>query len=78
MAGKASSPKWADVKRVVGSWGQRELLDLVQDLFNLSSENREFMAARFPRGSPDPSLLDPYRRRIEGAFYKRNGMPQDS
>jgi hypothetical protein len=65
MAAKPSPPKWSQVKRVIGSWGPRELTDLVKDLFDLSPENREFLAARFAASGrkrttkpPGPEAMD--------------------
>src|SRR4051794_17083170 len=77
MAAKRADVRGSDVKRQLQAWGQAELLGLVHDLFKLSPENRAFLAARLLGVSAVRPLLEPYRQRIERAFYKRSGMPQE-
>ena len=52
-------------------------MTLVHDLFKLSVENRALLAARLLGASAVRPLLEPYGLRIEHAFYKRSGMPQE-
>lgn len=70
------SPRWTEVKQELNSWGQRELLGLVKELFAQSAENRSFLAARLLRESLGDEILEPYRKRIFGAFYSRTGWPR--
>ncbi len=69
--------KWSDVKKQLQQRTQPELLELLHDLFKLSLENQLCLAARLLGGTASTSLLEPYRKRIEQAFYKRSGWPQD-
>jgi hypothetical protein len=77
MAGKKAEIRWSDVKPQFESLGQAEWLGLVHDLFRLSAENRAFLAARLLGASAVQARLEPYRQRIEQAFYRRSGMPQE-
>ena len=76
MAGKKSDVKWSDVKRPLQSLEGGDLLALIQGLFELSRENRAFLAARLLGAEAAQTLLQPYRERIERAFYTRGGRPQ--
>lgn len=77
MAGNKADIKWSDIKRYFQSWEQADLVSLVHDLFKLSPENRAFLATRLLGAAAAKPLLESYRKRIEQAFYKRSGMPQE-
>jgi hypothetical protein len=76
MAGKKAEVKWTDIKRRLQAMEGAKLLALIQGLFKLSVENRAFLAARVLGASAGQTLLQPYRERIERAFYTRGGKPQ--
>ena len=65
-------PKWSDLKRPLTQWGARELLGLIHELYELSDDNRAFLAARLAE-QPAKGLLEPYRRRVTEPFYPRGG-----
>jgi hypothetical protein len=77
MAKKKAEVSWSAVKQELQSWETDELFGLVQDLFKLSAENRLFLAAHLLGKEAIEPLLDPYRQRIKGAFYKRSGKPRN-
>src|SRR3954449_3387638 len=77
MAAKKAEVSWSDVKQQLQGLGEAKLLGLLHDLFQLAPENRAFLAARLLGASAARSLLGPYRERIERAFYKRGGLPQE-
>jgi len=77
MGARRAGPKWSDVKKRLQSCEPPDLLELLHKLFRLSAENQTFLAARLLDDSAGSSLLEPYRRRIEQMFYRRNGWPQD-
>jgi hypothetical protein len=60
------SPGWSDVKARVSDQSQKQLLQLVADLYRLSKENREFLHARFSVGDDS---LGPYKERIRDCMY---------
>jgi hypothetical protein len=76
MGSKTVRPKWSDVKRRIKDWEARELVALVKDLFDSSPENRRFLAARFLHDDLGPEIREPYRERIQQAFYRKNGWPR--
>jgi hypothetical protein len=76
MAGKKAEVKWSDIKRQLQSLEDAELLALIQGLFKLSVENRAFLASHLLSAAAGQALLQPYRERIERAFYTRSGKPQ--
>jgi hypothetical protein len=76
MAGKKAEVKWSEVKKQLQSLEGAELVALIQGLFKLSVENRAFLAAHVLGASAGQALLQPYRERIERAFYTRSGKPQ--
>jgi hypothetical protein len=76
MAAKKAEVKWSDIKRQLLSLEGADLVALIQSLFKLAVENRAFLAARVLGASAGQALLEPYRERIERAFYTRSGKPQ--
>jgi hypothetical protein len=63
---KKSGPVWSDVKVKIVSLDQKQLVQLVGDLYRLSKDNREFLHARFDVGD-DP--LAPYKKSIQESMY---------
>ena len=59
-------PVWSDVKNKVVGLDQKQLVQLVGDLYRLSRENQEFLHARFGVGN-DP--LAPYKKSIQEFMY---------
>lgn len=76
MAGKKPGVKWSDIKRQLQSLDDAETLALIQGLFNLSVENRAFLAARLTGATASQALLQPYLDKINRAFYTRGGNPK--
>jgi hypothetical protein len=72
--GKAKA-SWSQVKAQLKHWDKAQLTGLIQDLFDHAQENRDFLAARLLRDSIGEQALAPYLKRIESAFYKKNGWP---
>jgi hypothetical protein len=58
---KNTLPSWKDVKEALLAFDRTGLLGLVQDLYAVSKDNREFLHARLGLGA-DP--LAPYKARI--------------
>ncbi len=63
---KQTGPTWSDVKAVLGNMEQKQLIQLVGDLYRLSKDNKDFLHARFAVvGNP----LAPYKKIIEECMY---------
>lgn len=59
-------PAWSEVKRKIVNLDQKQIVQLVGDLYRLSKENREFLHARFEIGD-DP--LASYKKTIRESMY---------
>jgi hypothetical protein len=73
---KPSKTSWSDVKARLKHWDRAQLTGLIQDLFKRSQENRDFLITRLLAEPGDAPALAPYRKRVEAAFYGKNGLPQ--
>lgn len=58
MATRKNTPSWRDVKTRLADFDRAGLLELVQDLYAASKDNKAFLHARFGLGD-DP--LEPYK-----------------
>ena len=67
-----TKPKWTDIKKQLVEIDQKELIDLVGELFKLSAGNREFLAARF-LNIQTGEALETYRKRIINEFFPTRG-----
>jgi hypothetical protein len=58
MASSKKSASWRDIKRVLASKSQNELLNLIRDLYALTPENRDFVQAQAlaPKTSPSHTV----------------------
>lgn len=63
---KSDNPTWSDVKTVVANLDQRQLVNLVLDLYRFSKDNQVFLHARFAV-MDDP--LAPYKKTIDECMY---------
>lgn len=66
MPKRQQTPKWQDVRRTLASKSQKELLNLIRDLYNLQPEVRDFINARFVVSAAN---LKPYQKTIQEALY---------
>jgi len=61
---KKKTPSWIDVKRKIKALDEKQLIELLGDLYRLSLENKEFFNTRF---SLIDDTLEPYKRVIQNA-----------
>lgn len=66
MSKRQQTPKWQDIRRTLASKSQRELLNLIRDLYNLRPEVQDFINARFVVSAVN---LKPYQKTIQEALY---------
>ena len=64
--GTKQNNSWSGVKKVISNFGHEELVNLIANLYHLSSDNKNFFHARFSVGE-DP--LSPYKKIIEDCLY---------
>lgn len=62
MPKRHQTPKWGDVRRTLASKSQRELLNLIRDLYALQPEVKAFIDARYVVSAAN---LKPYQKTIE-------------
>jgi hypothetical protein len=63
---KKKNPSWNEVKREIKGFNEDQLIELLGDLYRLSSENKEFLNTRFSLND-DP--LKSYKRIIQDAVH---------
>lgn len=63
---KSKKPTWVDVKRSIKSFEPSQLIELVNDLYQLSAENKSFLHARFSGGRDS---LNKYKKIISNSLY---------
>ena len=63
---KSKKPTWIDVKRSLKGFESSNLIKLVNDLYELSDENKNFLHARFLAGS---ASLSKYKKIISDSLY---------
>ncbi len=72
---KQKSPTWSQIKARLSSLDDKELLNIVRDLYRLNADNKVFLATRL--GIDDhQSLVEPYRRAIRREFNPDRGFPR--
>ena len=62
----SKSHRWSEIKQRAQTCDSKTLMALLQDLYELSPENRRFLHARFMGADAD---IDEYRKRIHQAIY---------
>ena len=73
---KRKAANWSDIRSKLKEMDCAELMGLVQDLFNFSPDNRDFLAARYARNTTSTAPIEEYRRKIIAAFRDADGNPE--
>jgi hypothetical protein len=68
------SSGWQSVRRQLDNWSKPALIALVKDLYNASSDNRDFLQARFQAEENAGTALEKYRQKIVEQFFPRRGF----
>jgi len=63
---KKKRPSWIEVKKEIKDFNKDQLMELLGDLYRLSTENKEFYNTRF---SLSDDTLEPYKRIIQDAVH---------
>ena len=73
---KQQEPSWKDIEKIVDQFGKSQLIDLIRDLYRLSSDNKDFFFTRFSIGE-DP--LSKYKKIIQDSVhpYLEDNEPLD-
>jgi hypothetical protein len=71
-----SKPKWIDIRKRLFQAKKEELIVLVNDLYQLSVENKRFLEARYSQGLDQANLiLEDYRKNLEILFFGKRWPP---
>ncbi len=63
---KKKEPCWNDIETIINHFEKKQLMNLLSDLYRLSSDNKDFFHTRFSIGD-DP--LAPYKRIIQKSIH---------
>jgi hypothetical protein len=64
---------WSAVRKQLATWDKPALLDLLKDLYDAVSENRDFVHARCQAGEGGGEVLEKYRGKIVEQFFPARG-----
>lgn len=68
-------PAWTAIKTTLRHVDEKGLVNIIADLYQLSKENKIFLASRLGIGDLE-AILDPYRRAIRRQFNPDRGFPK--
>lgn len=68
-------PTWSEIKTGLQYLEEKELIEIIRDLYQFRKENKIFLASRMGIGHQE-SLLEPYERAIRREFYPDRGFPR--
>ena len=63
---KPQEPGWKDIEKIVSQFDNRQLMELVHDLYRLSQENKDFFFTRF---SIEEDPLPKYKKIIQNSIH---------
>ena len=66
MKKKHLEPSWKNVEKRIGQFDNKQLTQLIRDLYHLSSDNKDFFSARFSIGG-DP--LARYKKIVQSSIH---------
>ncbi|WP_440955250.1 DUF6155 family protein [Methanosarcina sp. Mfa9] len=65
--------KWSELKKYLQDAGQKELIELVHDLYKQSVDNRRYVTARYTKGEGDSEILEAYRKIVVNVYFPARG-----
>lgn len=70
---KDSELKWSDLKKSLQRVDKKELLNVIQELYKYSEDNRRYLLARFIDKEEIQKVLEEYRNIIVNEFFPKKG-----
>lgn len=64
-----SNLKWSDLKNVLKDVEQKELINIIRDLYQNSEENRRYLLSMFMEKEKVGGILEDYRKIIKNEFF---------
>jgi hypothetical protein len=68
-----STLKWSKLKKLLQEADQKELINLLHDLYKNSVDNRRFITARYAKAEEGNEILEAYRKKIINVYYHPRG-----
>ena len=65
--------KWSELKKYLQDAGQKELIELVHDLYKHSVDNRRYVTARYTKKEGDSEILEAYRKIVINVYFPARG-----
>lgn len=65
--------KWSELKKSLQEADQKELINLLHDLYKNSVDNRRFITARYATKEDESKILEAYRKKVINVYYHPRG-----
>ena len=65
--------KWSELKKYLQDAGQKELIELVHELYKHSVDNRRYVTARYTKKEGDSEILEAYRKIVINVYFPARG-----
>jgi len=65
--------KWSELKKLFQEADQKELINLLHDLYQNSVENRRYVTARYAKPEDENKILEAYRKKVINVYYPPRG-----
>lgn len=65
--------KWSELKKYLQDAGQKELIELVHELYKQSVDNRRYVTARYTKKEGGSKILEAYRKIVINVYFPARG-----
>ncbi|WP_052722921.1 hypothetical protein [Methanosarcina lacustris] len=65
--------KWSELKKLFQEADQKELINLLHDLYKHSADNRRYVTARYAKVEGGSEILEAYRKKVINVYYPPRG-----
>lgn len=65
--------KWSELKKSLQESDQKELINLLHDLYKKSADNHRYITARYAKMEDESKILEAYRKKVINAYYIPRG-----
>ena len=65
--------KWSELKKLFQEADQKELINLLHDLYKHSADNRRYVTARYAKVEGGSNILEAYRKKVINVYYHPRG-----
>jgi len=70
---KDSDLKWSDLKKSLQKSDEKELINIIRDLYRYSEDNRRYLLARCIDREEAAGIMEEYREIIKNEFFPKKG-----